>query len=233
MAVSSDRRVLFAGAALALAAGLTVAAIMIFGPHRQPGPPPASQAGLTVQAGGPDDVKLDAKRPLRCFVNGQFIGELPLGQCASRNGVATGALDVGLDSNGALAASNGQSADITPLPPPAPAAPPPAAPVDADEPAAPSAQPQAYATPRPLALCWRYDTGRWRPLPVQMSFGGCVQSLYQGQCERLGAAAYGRWGERTLRLVPGEIQVSGDDRRFNTLVVQGPACSLPSLARIE
>src|SRR5206468_8925951 len=58
---------------------------------------------------------------LRCFVNGQFVGELPLAVCAQRNGVATGSLDVGLDPSGALAAaSNAASSGLTPLPSQAP-----------------------------------------------------------------------------------------------------------------
>ena len=110
MAISRERRVLFGGAALALAAGLGVAAIMMFGARGRSAPPPASQGGLMVQTAPGDDTKLDPKRPLRCFVNGQFVGEMPLDQCAGRNGVATGALDVGLDPNGALAASSSASA---------------------------------------------------------------------------------------------------------------------------
>ncbi len=226
MAISRDRRVLFAGAALALAAGLGLAAIMIFGPHRQSGPPPAAQGGLMVQEGPADEAKLDSKRPLRCFVDGQFIGELPLDQCASRNGVASGALDVGLDPNGALAANGGPSPDITPLPPQDQAAPPQ---TETNPPSPPEARPQALAAPAArLAACWRYAAGRWTPVANPMSLSSCVQVLYQGQCERAGGAAYGRWGESTLRLVSGEVQVSRDNRRFAALVMQGPACSLPA-----
>ena len=70
-----------------------------------------------IVSGRADDAKLHPKRPLRCFVDGQFVGELPLAVCAQRNGVATGSLDVGLDPAGALAAAtNGAGSDITPLP---------------------------------------------------------------------------------------------------------------------
>jgi hypothetical protein len=102
MAGSVDRRLILAGgAALALAAGLIAAAIL-GGRGKGPVPaPPASRGGLMVQSGRDDDIKLDPKRPLRCFVAGRLIGELPLGECAKRNGVATGALDVGLDPSGA------------------------------------------------------------------------------------------------------------------------------------
>ena len=37
---------------------------------------------------------MDATHPLRCFVAGQFAGEMTLAACAKRNGVSTDALDV-------------------------------------------------------------------------------------------------------------------------------------------
>ncbi|MGH6955099.1 MAG: hypothetical protein ACREEW_00365, partial [Caulobacteraceae bacterium] len=109
------RRIAFGGAAIALAAGLAIAWDIAAHSHPPTTPPPASQGGLVVVSGRDDDAKLDPKRPLRCFVAGQFVGELPLADCARRNGVATGALDVGLDQAGALAATNGLTAAITPL----------------------------------------------------------------------------------------------------------------------
>src|SRR5215472_4389411 len=114
----ADRRLLLgAGGVVALLAGLAIAFVLLRHDHAPAQPPPASQGGLVVESGRDDDLKLDPKRPLRCFVNGQFVGELPLSICAQRNGVATGALDVGVDQSGALAASNGVGGDITPLPP--------------------------------------------------------------------------------------------------------------------
>src|ERR1700685_2730924 len=111
-----DRRVVvIGGGAVALVAGLATAWVIFAPTHRPSEPPPASQGGLTVVSGRDDDAKLDPKRPLRCFVGGQFVGELPLAVCAKRNGVATGALDVGLDQSGALAATNGAGAGLTPL----------------------------------------------------------------------------------------------------------------------
>jgi hypothetical protein len=79
---------------------------------------PASQAGLIVEQGRDDDTRLDPARPIRCFVEGQFAGEITLTECARRNGVATGALDVGVDETGALAASGSAGTMLTPLPPP-------------------------------------------------------------------------------------------------------------------
>src|ERR1700727_1121538 len=93
---------------------LVIAGVILSRPHRPTEAPPAAQGGLVVVSGRDDDAKLDPKRPLRCFVGGQFVGELPLAVCAQRNGVATGALDVGLDQSGALAAAtNGAGAEIT------------------------------------------------------------------------------------------------------------------------
>jgi hypothetical protein len=89
-------------------------------------------AGLQGRPGGRDGPrrrrKLDPARPLRCFVSGQFVGEITLAECARKNGVATGALDVGVDETGALAAADEAGALLTPLPPPEPVSTPPAGP---------------------------------------------------------------------------------------------------------
>ncbi|MGI8841717.1 MAG: hypothetical protein ACR2F8_13200 [Caulobacteraceae bacterium] len=230
MEILKDRRVLLAaGAALALIAGLILAAIVSGRSPNSQAAPPASQGGLIVQTGRDDDAKLDPRRPLRCFVHGQLVGELPLGDCAKRNGVATGALDVGLDPSGALAASHGVSADLTPLPP-APNLAVEAPPADAaplvdnypPQPAPPRARP-------PAAPCLSYAEANWRRLPYDLTLGACVQTLYAGQCVPPGAAFYGRWGDRTLRLVPGRVEISADNRNFHFLAGQGPACSLPPI----
>ena len=183
MAILKDRRVILAGGAgVALAAGLLAAGIIASRNQELSVAPPASQGGLMVQTGRDDDIRLDPSRPLRCFVGGQLVGELPLSACAKRNGVATGALDVGLDPSGALAASHGVSSDITPLPPPpepavsvAEAPDPPLATALADEPV--DETPRA---PRAMAAtCWRYGErgveetgrrhahGRLRPAPLR------------------------------------------------------------------
>jgi hypothetical protein len=215
-----DRRVLtLGGMALALVAGLVVALVLVRRPNASSEAPPASQGGLVVQTGRDDDIKLDPMRPLRCFVGGQFVGELPLSACAKRNGVATGALDVGLDPSGALAASSGGTSDITPLPP---------EPVTTADAVDPSQSPPATATEpadnHASAACWRYANGGWTPLPGDFAAVACAQALFAGQCVRPGGALYGRWGDRTLRLVPGRIEVSADNRTFRPLVEQGTAC---------
>ena len=82
------------GGLAALAAGLG-AAWTLLGDGGPEARPPAG--GLVIDATGPDDGPMHAGKPLRCFVQGQFVGELNLTACARRNGVATDALDVGLD----------------------------------------------------------------------------------------------------------------------------------------
>jgi len=229
MDILKDRRVILGcGAALALAAGLAVAALIATRHRDSQEAPPASQGGLVIQTGRDDDIKLDPSRPLRCFVNGQLVGELPLVDCAKRNGVATGGLDVGLDPSGALAASHGMSSDITPLPPPteiSASAGPPIASSPPDTQAPQAAPPDAARVA--AASCLRYGEAGWRKLPYDMSLNACVQALYDGQCVAPGGALYGRWGDRTLRLVPGRVEISADNRNFRSLARQGAACSLP------
>jgi hypothetical protein len=220
-ALLKDRRVVIAaGVAIALILGLAIALASVKRNRGPAEPPPASQAGLVVEMGREDDVKLDPTRSLRCFVNGQFVGMSTLSECAKRNGVATGALDVGIDVTGELAATGEAGTVLTPLPPP----------VEETTPApAPAATEPAPATPRaPTAACWRYADRNWSRMS-EMTLGACVQTLFAGRCERPGGATYGRWGDQTLRLVPGRVEQSPDDRNFRTLVEQGTNCSLPSL----
>lgn len=215
-----DRRVLLgAGGALALLAGVGIGLGLLASDDSPDKPPPASRGGLVIEAGRLDDGKLDATRPLRCFVAGQFVGDLTLAQCAERNGVATGALDVGLDETGALAAADVAGTVLTPLPPPQVDQPAPPVATPAPQPSAP------VASSGPRAMCWRYS-GDWRQVG-EVSRGECVRTLFAGVCERRGGATYGRWGGETLRLVTGRVEISGDNRRFRTLVEQGPGCSIP------
>lgn len=210
--------ILLVGAGLALAAGLGGAVLIMSRDDGASRPPPASQGGLVVEATRLPDEGLDPARPLRCFVGGQFVGELTLAECAERNGVATGSLDVGLDQTGALAAADVAGTVLTPLPP-ADAQPP----VIVTPPPTPDVM---QPTPIATASCWRYTRDGWRQAG-DMGRGACVQMLFAGQCEGRGQAIYGRWGDQTLRLVTGRVEVSADNRRFRTLVEQGPGCSLP------
>lgn len=217
-----DRRVVIvAGVAAALSLGLIIALSSIARNPKSEDPPPASRGGLVVEMGREDDAKIDPTRELRCFVGGQFVGMSSLADCAKRNGVATGALDVGIDVTGELAATGEAGTVLTPLPPPVEAAP---APAPIVVPAAPGpAQPR-----RAAAVCWRYADSSWSRMS-EMSLNACVQALFEGKCERPGGATYGRWGEQTLRLVPGRVEQSSDDRSFRPLVEQGTNCALPPL----
>ena len=208
------------GAALALVAGLGIAWVLVGGKDDNAAPP-ASEAGLVIDSSPTAEGKIDPGKPLRCFVQGQFVGELSLTDCAKRNGVATDALDVGLDETGALAAADQAGQTLTPLPPVE------AQPVQPAEPtAAPDAVADPAAQPAPASACWRHGGGRWRRLG-DMDFNGCVQTLFAGRCEPPGAATYGRYGQQTLRRVAGRIEVSDDNKSFRTLAAQNPDCSLP------
>ncbi|KQY29865.1 hypothetical protein ASD38_11145 [Caulobacter sp. Root487D2Y] len=222
MELLKDRRVLLGGgAALALIAGLGIALALMHGAKSPTEAPPASRGGLVVETGRADDTKLDPARPLRCFVGGQFVGETTLAECANKNGVATGALDVGVDETGALAAADQAGLVLTPLPPPAEA---PTVPAPA---ATPAAQTPAVSS-TPLAVCWRYAGGEWRKLPGEITVNACAQQISGGKCERAGGATYGRWGDETLRLVPGRVESSSDNRTFHSIIELGPNCSIPS-----
>ncbi len=222
-----DRRtvLVLAGAAVALLAGLVIAGTMLSAQRREPAQaPPASSAGLVIDSSGADDGRMDPAKPLRCFVAGQFVGELTLAQCAKRNGVATDALDVGLDETGALAAADQAGAVLTPLPPPETQVPE-AAPEAAQPPQVITPAPQAASAP--VDACWRYGAGQWRRLPAELGLNACVQALFAGRCEKVGGASYGRWGQQTLRLAPGRVEISADNRSFHTLVDQQPGCVIP------
>ena len=211
-----DRRLLLTvgGGVLALLISLGVALGLVARDHKVAAPPPASVGGLVVQMGQPDNAKLDPAQPLRCFVGGQFVGMETLADCAKKNGVATKALDVGVDPNGDLTAANGVGADLAPLPPTDQA--------QDDSQAAPTlAQPTAaQGAHGAVGDCLRYGGGGWRKAGEGLSLSACVQALYAGRCVKTGEAAYGRWSAQTLRLVPHRVETSGDNHTFRNLVDQ-------------
>jgi hypothetical protein len=219
-----DRRVIvLGGAGVALVLGLAVAWVIFSHSAAPAGPPPASQGGLVVVSGRDDDAKLDPKRPLRCFVNGQFVGELPLAVCAQRNGVATGSLDVGLDPSGALAAATNGAAPLTPLPSQAP---PQSLPVTEGEPGATNAaRPGAFADAGAGQACWRWQAGGWKKLPAPLGLQSCVQSVFGGRCPAADETFYGRWGDETLRVMGGRLEISSNNRDFSSLTDPWPPCA--------
>jgi hypothetical protein len=154
-----------------------------------------------------------------------MVGEMTLAECAKKNGVATQALDLGVDATGALAAASDTGPVVQPLTTAEaqqlPSGAPPLAP--------PGVAPVASAAGAPTAPCWRRDSD-WRRLPSDLTLNACVQALYAGRCVvKPGDAVYGRWGDETLRLVPRRVEVSSDNRTFRTLVDQGPGCTTPAI----
>ena len=223
MAQAGRRRLLVIAGGAVLVVLLAGSAALLFKARdtaNQP-PPPAATGGLVVQTGKADDGKLDPKKSLRCFVAGQFEGVETLADCARKNGVATEALDVGIDQTGALAAADGQGgAALTPLPPTS-AAPP----VEASPETPTVALPPARG---PVGDCLRYANSTWRKVGTAMPLGVCVQTRFSGRCEKVGGASYGRWGDNALRLVPHRVEMSDDNRSFRLVVEQiDDGCVIP------
>jgi hypothetical protein len=182
--------------------------------------------------------KLDPESALRCFVHGQFVGMQTPAQCAEKNGVPAGALDVGLDQSGSLAAGAGD-AHLAPI----------ANTVDdnatsdadaGDGPSAPSPPPMTPApsagAPAVLAAdgatgdCLRYLRGAWQGAGDGVPLSVCVRTLFAGRCVGPGQTLYGRWGRETVRLMPGRVEMSDNNHDFRPLVAQNASdCSLPPL----
>jgi hypothetical protein len=224
MSALQDRRILAAvgGAALLLLA-ILLAAFFMRGHHKPPATPADAQAvaaGLQIEQGQADS-RTASTKPLRCFVNGQFVGMATVSDCAAKNGVSAQALDVGLDpATGQVTAPSGTLAPTVQAVPAAPAEP-------SDDDQKPSAQ-AAPATAGPAGECLRYTPDGWRSAGNSIPLGQCARTLFDGRCERAGEAVYGRWGSQTLRLVPGRVEISPDNRNFRPLVSQNPQdCSLP------
>ncbi len=218
-----DRRIVAAiGAGAALLFAILIGVFVTRGHHREAATPASLQAaaaGLQIQSGQADSSTASTK-PLRCFVGGQFTGMETVADCAKKNGVSAQALDVGLDpATGAVTAASGSLAP--PLQPlsTAPASEPEQK-AEQDQPAPPVAAP---------GDCLRYTPDGWRSAGGGVSLAQCARTLFEGRCERSGEALYGRWGQQTLRLVPGRVEMSADNRTFHPLVPQNPQdCSLPA-----
>src|SRR5262249_48998746 len=95
-----------------------------------------------------------------------------------------------------------------------------------------AAPPPQVATPTPATpvaqgrTCMTYAGAGWRQRS-QGSLNECVQAVFAGHCVHPGEAEYARWGEQTLRLVPGRVGISDDNHSFRPLVVQDDSCALP------
>jgi hypothetical protein len=217
-----DQRIVLSLGAVTAVVLAVVIALATGGKDKHPPAPPASHSGLQVSVN--EAPALNAAKPLRCFVNGQFVGEMTLSQCAQRNGVSAEALDVGADANGALTAA--PTASLAPPPaPPAGAessqtvqAPPPVTPSES------SAAP-AVADQGPPGACLRFAGSDWRTVSEGVSQSACLKALFAGRCVRPGEAEYGHWGDQTVRLIfPSTVQISSDNRSFHTLYEQGRNC---------
>lgn len=220
--LKDPRVVVGGGIALALLGGVAMAMLWGAGKDGPDVAPPASKGGLVVEIGS-EEVKVDPTRQLPCYVNGLSVGLTTHAECASRNGVSSGQLDVGIDQSGAMAFGE-TGAGLIPLPPTEEAAP--AASAPAITPV--QAEGAPAAAPAPISACWRYASRTWTKVG-DLGQGACVSALFEGRCEKQGSASYGRWGEQTLRLVPGKVEASPDNRNFRTLVEQGTTCALGPL----
>jgi hypothetical protein len=252
MSAPPDRRLLaVVGAAVALLLAVGAALLLSRGPHQSETATSTESTNLTGSNAGGLKVemaktpKLESDTSVRCFVNGQFVGMQTAAACAQKNGVAPGALGVGLDQSGAIAAGGGDT-HLAPLAGAANAV----ADADADasdsidrgdggpgdaadsrddrDPTGTDAEDYADAPP---ALCGRMGPGGGaRPTGPRVSLDACVHNLFDGRCPPPGQVAYGRWGALTLRASPGRIDLATDGRDFRALAPQYPSdCSIPSL----
>jgi hypothetical protein len=212
--LSEDRKrlaIMIGGGVVVLVLAI-ILALVLTGKHKDDPPMNTAPTGLQVEVN--ESPNVNTQKSLRCFVNGEYVGQFSLKDCAKKNGVAAQSLDVGLDDNGQLAAA-----------PTASLAPPPAKPIDGSIGTGAEVVPSLAPAGGPTAACLRYS-GDWHQLSDALTLGQCVHILYNTRCESPGSASYGRWGEQTLRLVPGRVEISSDNRTFKLLVTQDKACNI-------
>ncbi len=176
--------------------------------------------GLTFTVADPKPT-LDSKKPLRCYVNGAYVGDFILSDCAKKNGVAAQKLDVGFDDNGNPTAAQPGSLAPVPVAPASKA-------VTAEPDPAQGAEvvPDTHAMAGPTAACLRFSSNTWNRLADNITLGQCAVLLFDTRCVSPGQASYGRWGSKTLRLVPKRVEQSDDNTNFRPFVDQ-QGCSVP------
>ncbi|ESQ84449.1 hypothetical protein AEAC466_08845 [Asticcacaulis sp. AC466] len=209
------------GATVAIVIGIILAMGMSHG-HKDDPKMNDQPTGLTFKVADPTPT-LDSKKPLRCYVSGAYVGDVTLAECAKKNGVAAQQLDVGIDDNGNQVAA--PTASLVPVPG-APASTPPTA-AEPDPAQGAEVVPNTQAAAGPTAACLRYSSNSWNRLADNITIGQCAILLYDGRCVSPGQASYGRWGGKTLRLVPKRVEQSDDNATFRPLVDQGQGCSVP------
>lgn len=207
------RALLIGGGAAVIVAVMVVVVIAAFRAGDDAPPAEASGPGLVVQRGAQAARPLDAAQPLKCYVNGKLVGEMRVADCAARNGVATGPLEVGVEKPPDATPANALVAAVPPPPPPPPME---VALQDGADPEAANGR-----------ACWSHDGGDWSRAPGGMDLDACVQFLFAGQCLRPGGAVYGRWGDRTLRLAGGRVEMAGAGGGFHALPDQPALCGDP------
>ncbi len=208
------------GATVAVVVGIILAMGVSHG-HKDDEKMNDQPTGLTFKVSDPAP-SLDTKKPLRCYVNGAYVGDVTLAECAKKNGVAAQSLDVGIDDNGNQVAA--PTASLVPVPG-APASTAVAEPADPAQGA--EIVPATGAGSGPTASCLRYSSNSWNRLSDNVTLGQCAILLFDTRCVSPGQASYGRWGSKTLRLVPRRVEQSDDNTTFRPLVDQGQGCSVP------
>lgn len=199
-------------AARGLGAGLAVALTAgVVGCHRgeETSGGGASETGLVVQAGR-DMAKLQPNRLLGCYVGGRLIGQRTVADCARRNGLPTGALDVGLAAGSPAAASSTANATSVDEP--------------AGEPAS-SPPPPAVTAAGGLADCAQLVDGAWVRVAQGATLTSCVRTLFDGQCLAEGVVSRGRWADRLLRLANGRVEAAAAGAPYRLVAVQADGCA--------
>ncbi len=193
--------------------------------HRRDASIPPAPGVLKVETG--KQAKLDPEAALRCFVHGQFVGMQTPAECAGKNGVAPGALDVGLDQSGALAAGAGDTklqslsnaiADSDSATDAAGASADAGAGSDDtgdDDGGAPS-------TSGPAGDCMRYGPSGWRAAGHAVTLNVCVHTLFAGRCPGAGPDGVRAMGERDPAPHAGAHRHVGEQPRLSSSGVPGP-----------